>query len=242
MMSRDMNLLQQYDPASSEKKSLPELQEDARTSTVDIGKNQFDKISGQLSERIPMTIQDAKGKKIEGFFTKGKKFSVRPQFDKVVDDALKMDGDKEFLKDFLKKYRAARVKKDPKFAEYTDEYLIARSRNMRFRDENGNIVEGTFMDVADGTDLSKKMKEKGVTDLKDLVGKNDYEKDRIEYAKKLKAYTNKHKVEALTDHQREILKQHDESDVMDLNKKMKEEVIKLQKQKEGPDNGPQAGL
>ncbi len=90
--------------------------------------------------------------------------------------------------------------------------------------------------------LAKKMKEKGVTDLEDLVGKNDYEKDRIEYAKKLKAYTNKHKVEALTDHQREILKQHDESDVMDLNKKMKEEVIKLQKQKEGPDNGPQAGL
>ena len=243
LMSHDMNLLQQYDPNGPEKKSLPELQEDARTATVDIGKNQFDKISGQLSERIPMTIQDAKGKKIKGFFTKGKKFSVRPQFDKVVDDALKMDGDKEFLKDFLNKYRTARLKKDPKFAEYTDEYLIAelyaksrggktnflkdhlenvfgmdrfelndklgmrgaerlakglerigenpdvnlnmmlnmkegarmdqrntamsavadllgvpnliaRSRNMRFRDENGNIVEGTFMDVADGTDLA----------------------------------------------------------------------------------------
>lgn len=33
--------------------------------------------------------------------------------------------------------------------------------------------------------LDKKMKEKGVTDLNDLVGKNDYEKKRIEYAKKV---------------------------------------------------------
>lgn len=33
--------------------------------------------------------------------------------------------------------------------------------------------------------LDKKMKEKKVTDLKDLVGKNAYEKKRIDYAKKL---------------------------------------------------------
>ena len=244
MMSRDMNLLQQYDPESKQKKSLPELQEDARTSTVDIGKNQFEKMSGLLSDRIPMTIQDAKGKKIQGFFTKVKKFSIRPQFDKVVGEAAKMDGDKEFLKDFLTKYRAALVSKDKRYENYTDEYLIAelyaksaggkenflkdhledvfgidryelnnkigmqgakhlarglesigkdnpeinltmmmnmkegaridqrntamsavadllgvpnliaRSRNMRFRDEDGNILEGTFMDVAKGTDLA----------------------------------------------------------------------------------------
>ena len=94
------------------------------------------------------------------------------------------------------------------------------------------------LDTSADAYLAKKMKEKGVTDLKDLVGKNDYEKDRIEYAKKIKAYTKKHRVEALTDHQKEILKQHDEGDIIELNKKMKEEALKLQKQ----NGGPQAGL
>ena len=84
--------------------------------------------------------------------------------------------------------------------------------------------------------LAKKMKEKGVTDLKDLVGKNDYEKDRIEYAKRVKQYTTKHKVEALTDHQKEILRQHDEGDLVDFNKRMKEEVMKIQK--ENQNKGP----
>ncbi len=46
--------------------------------------------------------------------------------------------------------------------------------------------------------------------------------------------TTKHKVEALTDHQREILKQHDEGDMIELNKKMKEEALKLQKQNGEP--------
>ena len=81
-----------------------------------------------------------------------------------------------------------------------------------------------------------KTKEKGVTDLKDLVGKNDYEKDRIEYAKRVKQYTTKHKVEALTDHQKEILRQHDEGDLVDFNKRMKEEVMKIQK--ENQNKGP----
>ena len=61
MMSRDMNLLQQYDPNGAEKKSLPELQQDARTVTVDLSGKEMDKMRGAQSDRIPMTLKDAKG-------------------------------------------------------------------------------------------------------------------------------------------------------------------------------------
>ena len=241
-MSRDMNLLQTYDPNGPEKKSLPELQEDARTATVDIGDKEFEKMSGFQSERIPMTLQDAKGKKISGFFTKASKFTVLPAFNEMLKRMNNVADDKEFFKDFLSKYRQARMKTTPAAKDYSDEYLIgeilqksgggqpnalkmhlgkvfgkdgyemndifgynglkvfseglqkiaatpasymnlmmdmkegerfdqrnsamsavadvlgvpnliARSRNMKFRDSKGNVVEGTFMDVAKGTDL-----------------------------------------------------------------------------------------
>ncbi|MBR5641741.1 MAG: hypothetical protein IKW92_06395 [Firmicutes bacterium] len=241
-MSRDMNLLQLYDPNGPEKKSLPELQEDARTSTVDIGDKEFEKMSGFQSERIPMTLQNAKGKKISGFFTKASKFTILPEFNSLLKRMDNLSDDKEFFKDFLSKYRQARMKQTPAAKDYSDEYLIgeilqksgggqpnalkmhlgkvfgkdgyemndifgynglkvfseglqkiaatpasymnlmmdmkegerfdqrnsamsavadvlgvpnliARSRNMKFRDSKGNVVEGTFMDVAKGTDL-----------------------------------------------------------------------------------------
>ncbi len=79
------------------------------------------------------------------------------------------------------------------------------------------------------------MREKGVTDLKDLVGKNQYEMDRIDYAKRVKIFTEKHQLGELTKDQAEILKRNDESSAMELNKKMKEEALKIQKQ------GSQAG-
>ncbi|MBR0114385.1 MAG: hypothetical protein IJM11_04295 [Firmicutes bacterium] len=80
--------------------------------------------------------------------------------------------------------------------------------------------------------LAKKMREKGVTQLKDLVGKNQYEKDRIEFVKKIKNYTSRHKIKDLTEDQREILKRNDEASVMELNKKIKEEVLKVKKESE----------
>ena len=243
LMSHDMNLLQQYDPNGPEKKSLPELQEDARTATVDIGAKDFEKMSGFQSERIPMTLQDAKGKKISGFFTKASKFTILPAFNGLLERMNNLADDKEFFKDFLNKYRQALAKGNPKAKDYSDEYLIgtllknssggqpnflkthlakvfdksvydinnafgsrgltvfteglqniaktpasymnlmmdmkegerfdlrnsamsavadmlgvpnliARSHNMKFRDNEGNVVEGTFMDVAKGTDLA----------------------------------------------------------------------------------------
>ncbi len=114
LMSHDMNLLQQYDPNGPEKKSLPELQEDARTATVDIGNKEFEKMRGLQSERIPMTLQDAKGKKISGFFTKANKFTILPAFNGLLDRMNNLADDKEFFKDFLEKYRQALAKGNPK--------------------------------------------------------------------------------------------------------------------------------
>ena len=239
MMSRDMNLLQQYDPAGPETKSLPELQNDARTLTIDIGDKAFSKMSGFLSERIPMTLQTANGKKVTGFFTKASQFSIKDKFNDILNTSKTLAKDPSFFDDFLVKYRKALTKIEPEAADYSDEvligrliektgggkqiylkkhfqeifknaelrkpgqtsfehfaeglaqlaktplshlntmigmkdgqridtrnsamsavadmlgtpHLIARSRSMKFRDSQGNIVEGTFMDTAKGTDL-----------------------------------------------------------------------------------------
>ena len=240
MMSRDMNLIQQYDPAGPQTKSLPELQNDARSLTVDIGDKAFSKMSGALSERIPMTLQNANGKKVKGFFTKASQFSIKDKFNDILKTSTTLAKDPSFFDDFLGKYRKALTKIEPEAANYSDEvligkliektgggkplylknhfleifpraelkkpgansleflakglenlsktplshlntmigmkdgqridtrnsamsavadllgtpHLIARSRNMKFRDSQGNIVEGTFMDAAKGTDLN----------------------------------------------------------------------------------------
>ena len=45
-------------------------------------------------------------------------------------------------------------------------------------------------------------------------------------------YTSRHKIKDLTEDQREILKRNDEASVMELNKKMKEEVLKFREEAE----------
>ena len=52
-------------------------------------------------------------------------------------------------------------------------------------------------------------------------------------------YTSRHKIKDLTEDQREILKRNDEASVMELNKKMKEEVLKVKKESENKE--PQKG-
>ncbi|MBR0114384.1 MAG: hypothetical protein IJM11_04290 [Firmicutes bacterium] len=261
MMSRDMNLLQQYDPNGAEKKSLPELQQDARTVTVDLSGKEMDKMRGAQSDRIPMTLKDAKGNPRKGFFTKASKFSVKPDFEEALASAKRgASRNGVFFDDFLSKYRFARTKKDPKVKNYSDEFLIAqliqkngrkgsaalmehladtfgiskaellsragyrgienfssclkriaektpasylnlmldmregervdqrnsamsavadllgkpgliaRSTNMKFKDSEGNIIEGTFMDSAKGTDLQG-----GTTEKAKLVGDKPFD-------------------------------------------------------------------
>lgn len=251
-MSRDMNLLQQYDPSGKEKKSLQELQEDARTVTVDLGDKEFSKMSGAQSDRIPITLSTAKGKKVKGFFTKASNFSIVEDFNTALAIAKGQSNDPAFFDEFMKKYREGLSKTNKDAAKMSDEALmghflihtyrgdlkytkahlqkvfgltsrqlsakvgsngleslsrhmsilaskpqailntamlnmkegeridsrnsamsavadllgvsnlVARSRNMRFRDSKGNILEGTFMDMGSGVDLANKLSDKSV--------------------------------------------------------------------------------
>ena len=52
-------------------------------------------------------------------------------------------------------------------------------------------------------------------------------------------YTSRHKIKDLTEDQREILKRNDEASVMELNKKMKEEVLKVREKAEKKGEEPQ---
>ena len=45
-------------------------------------------------------------------------------------------------------------------------------------------------------------------------------------------YTSRHKIKDLTEDQREILKRNDDASVMELNKKMKEGVLKIREEAE----------
>lgn len=45
-------------------------------------------------------------------------------------------------------------------------------------------------------------------------------------------YTSRHKIKDLTEDQREILKRNDEASVMELNKKIKEGVLKVREEAE----------
>ena len=45
-------------------------------------------------------------------------------------------------------------------------------------------------------------------------------------------YTSRHKIKDLTEDQREILKRNDEASVMELNKKMKDGILKVREEAE----------
>ena len=54
-------------------------------------------------------------------------------------------------------------------------------------------------------------------------------------------YTSRHKIKDLTEDQREILKRNDEASVMELNKKIKEGVLKVREEAEKKGEEPKKG-
>ncbi len=60
MLAKDFALLRDYDPALTPL-SFPELQENARTLTVDFRGQKIGIMTNKLSGRIPMTVVDAQG-------------------------------------------------------------------------------------------------------------------------------------------------------------------------------------
>ncbi|MBR7010837.1 MAG: hypothetical protein IKI02_08020 [Oscillospiraceae bacterium] len=85
LLSVDYNVLNQY--REEFRRSLPELQDDARTLTVDIRGVELDHVGGAQSSRIPMTVVGADGSRREGFFTARSELDVQGSLQDYIDAA-----------------------------------------------------------------------------------------------------------------------------------------------------------
>ena len=104
----DYSILNQYKPEYQ--RSLPELQEDARTLTVDIRGVRLETIGGAQSNRVPMTVVDADGSRREGFFTAKSKVNILETMQFILNRVKKecdQEGQAE-LDRFIEKYREKR--------------------------------------------------------------------------------------------------------------------------------------
>ncbi|MBQ7058325.1 MAG: hypothetical protein IJM83_03355 [Firmicutes bacterium] len=82
----DTQMLRQYDP-SEEPKSLPTLYEEARTVTLQPNGKQLQRMGGQLSSRIPVTIE-LNGKKVSGVFTRKETYDPAGTFNRIMQNAI----------------------------------------------------------------------------------------------------------------------------------------------------------
>lgn len=85
LLSVDYNILNQY--REEFQRSLPELQDDARTLTVDVRGAKLDHVGGAQSSRVPMTVVDADGSRREGFFTPRSELDVQGSLQDYIDAA-----------------------------------------------------------------------------------------------------------------------------------------------------------
>ena len=95
MLAKDFALLRDYDPALTPL-SFPELQENARTLTVDFRGQKIGIMTNKLSGRIPMTVVDAQGKRRMGVFTKAIHMNIKQRFDKLMQKAMESYDAPEF--------------------------------------------------------------------------------------------------------------------------------------------------
>ncbi|MCR5212992.1 MAG: hypothetical protein K6E10_01120 [Eubacterium sp.] len=255
LMARDFDALANYNP--EEGYSLMEVQENARTLTINIGDKQLRTMGNKQNSRIPVTIRDNRGNVRNGVFTKINKNSPVADFNNIVEKvkakcdpeagkeldgiigkyrqflinyngttrngepieentpdeiilgrlnrelhnkAKKTDGvlSTSFIMEYFKESCGIKIDKLPSAAKelFADEInknyvdgvgpdinsfnleipegaridnrntcmsavasllgvsdLVARSDNMKYIDEHGNELEGTFMDFADGLDM-----------------------------------------------------------------------------------------
>ena len=111
LLSLDYNILNQY--KAEYQRSLPELQEDARTLTVDIRGVPLETVGGAQSSRVPMTVVDADGSRREGFFTKESKVTMLGTMQFVLNNVKRgcQQQEKDELDQFVEKYRVYLDKK-----------------------------------------------------------------------------------------------------------------------------------
>ena len=85
LLSRDYEAIANYDPAAS--LSLPEIQENARTRTIDLNGREIATLGNNMSSRIPMTVTNSRGDRRPGVFTKASYNHLKSDFMKVLEDA-----------------------------------------------------------------------------------------------------------------------------------------------------------
>lgn len=85
LMNKDYDALSRYDPTKPQ--TLPELQENARTRTVDLQGRNPAKLGHMQNSRMLMTLHGANGKPRTGVFTKATHVRVKSSFQKFLERA-----------------------------------------------------------------------------------------------------------------------------------------------------------
>ncbi len=105
VLSRDFDAISDYEPRPP--RTLPEIQQDARTITIDLQGRKTGTMGNLTSSRLPMTIVNAQGKKRTGVFTKASKIDIKERYTKIIEDAKALCGNegKQELDRILGNYR-----------------------------------------------------------------------------------------------------------------------------------------
>ena len=109
LMSRDFNALESYDPVAAPK-SLPELQADARTRTIDLRGRKLKTLGNAQNTRIAMNLVNAKGVGRKGVFTRAKYLDTKAQYLDIIrraKDQCKNQAAKDALDNLLPQYRSS---------------------------------------------------------------------------------------------------------------------------------------
>ena len=91
-LAKDFSAVKAYDPAVK-KLSLAELQENARTTTIDLKGQTFEAMTNMQNERLPMSIVNAKGEERLGMFTKPTYVRVKGKYLDIIEKAKAACGD-----------------------------------------------------------------------------------------------------------------------------------------------------
>ncbi|MBO4863663.1 MAG: hypothetical protein J5517_04820 [Eubacterium sp.] len=146
IMSKDFDAISEYDPET--KLTLPEIQEKARTRTIDLRGETLTKLGNMQSSRIPMTVRGSRGEKRKGVFTKANYNTVKSDFNKMLEEAAEKsspEGKKE-VKKILSSYKAFLINNnitkrnnEPITDKASDDYLIGHLRKYLYNHYRGDM-------------------------------------------------------------------------------------------------------
>lgn len=183
LLARDFEALKEYAPENGPK-SLPELQAEARTQTIDLRNRNLGGMSNLQNTRIPMTFVNTKGEKRKGVFTKASHVRVKGQFLDLLERA-KAQCDTQEARDeldgFLAKYREANIGRAKHHVgriapETSDDYMVGFLFHELYTvNENEELSRVDLIAHIPGINwalIPKKVQNtlaKGLTELKDNV-------------------------------------------------------------------------